>query len=271
MKIAFIGGGNMATSLIGGLVGNEFISSEIWVSDPSQEKLNALANKFAVNITTSNDQAIAAANIVVLAVKPQILPEVCRSFGVSLEGKLCISIAAGINCALLNQILGEQIAVVRAMPNTPSLLQRGATGLYANAYVTEAQRKQAHVILDAVGYVAWVEQETLIDAVTATSGSGPAYFFLLMEAMIDAAIELGLESETATQLVLQTAAGAAAMAQQSSVDVAELRQRVTSKGGTTEQAILSFENNQFRRIVAEALQAACSRSQQLAEQLQQSS
>ena len=204
----------------------------------------------------------------VLATKPQVLKQVSQALAPSLnDGQLIVSIAAGISCASLANWLGAERAIVRCMPNTPALLRQGASGLYANAAVSAAQRELAEQLLSAVGLALWLENEQQIDAVTAVSGSGPAYFFLLIEAMTAAGEKLGLSREIAEQLTLHTALGAARMATSSDVDAAELRRRVTSPNGTTEAAIKAFQAGGFEALVQQALDAAAHRSAELAEQL----
>lgn len=264
-KISFIGAGNMAASIIGGLTQQGFDASNITASDPNAGSLKQLHEQFAITTTTDNHTACTSADVIVLAVKPQILKTVASELSQSLShGPLIISVAAGIGCGNLNQWFGLDLAIVRCMPNTPALVQKGATGLYANPQVSPEQKALAEQLLQAVGIVTWVDNEALIDPVTAVSGSGPAYFFLLMEAMIESGIKQGLSPEQAKQLTLQTAAGAATLAQQSDVNVDELRRRVTSPGGTTEQAILSFEKNNFRQLVDDAMVACTERSQAMA-------
>ena len=266
-NICFIGGGNMARSIIGGLIARGSAAQNITVCDPQQATLAGLQVDFGVAVSQNNAAAVAVADVVVLAVKPQVMASVCRDLAPRISpGVLVISIAAGINCTSLAEWLGTRTAIVRCMPNTPALVGEGASGLYASTGVTAAQKHQAEAIMAAVGTVAWVESEHLMDAVTAVSGSGPAYFFLAMEAMIDAGINQGLTPETARILTLQTALGAARLAQQSPDEVGELRRRVTSPGGTTEQAILSFENNELRRIYAEAMQACADRARAMADE-----
>ncbi len=266
-KITFIGGGNMATSLIGGLIANHYPANHITVAEPDAEKLKLQQEKFQVNISGDNNQAVATTDVVVLAVKPQILQKVCRDISASVQAKkpLIISIAAGIRSTDINRWLGNNNALVRCMPNTPSLVQTGATGLYANKQVTDKQKETAENILGAAGITLWVDDEKLLDSVTAVSGSGPAYFFLLMEAMQKAGESLGLDSETAKQLTLQTALGAARMAAADSDDPASLRTKVTSKGGTTEAAINCFQKNDFELLVKNALTDAKKRATELAD------
>jgi pyrroline-5-carboxylate reductase len=267
--IAFIGAGNMASAIVGGLIEQGFAPSTIWASDPYQESLNRLQAATSVNISQDNNTIIAHADVVVLAVKPQQMREVCTNIKASIQTKnpLVISIAAGITCAMLEQWLGNNTAIVRCMPNTPALVQTSASGLFANAHVSNEQRTCANQLLTAIGIVSWVEKEALLDAVTALSGSGPAYFFLVMEYMMEAGIKLGLDAETAQALTLQTALGAAKMAISSDVDAKELRRRVTSPNGTTEAAIKSFEGDNLQAIFMNALTAADARSKSLAEEM----
>lgn len=270
-NICFIGGGNMATSLIGGLIAKGHPADSIYVSDPNESQRSQLEQQFSINTCSDCKSAMENSDIVVLAVKPQIMKAVAQDVKAALTDisikPLFVSIAAGINLYSLQTWLGEDQAIVRCMPNTPSLIQLGASGLFANEQTSIVQRNLAETVLKAAGIVQWVQSEVEIDAVTAVSGSGPAYYFLLMEAMIDAGIELGLSRETASELTIQTAIGAAHMAKESDVDVAELRKRVTSPGGTTEQAINSFESANLRDIVKSALNAAHSRSAELAQEL----
>lgn len=270
--IGFIGGGNMASSLIGGLINAGYPATDIAVTELDTKKGDFLTENFG--ITSSVDiKILDNCDIIILAVKPQILKKVCLQLANSqLSHSLFISIAAGvkstdINNWLSNNTTNKKHAIVRCMPNTPSLLQCGASGLFANDSVTDKQKQQAEDILKAVGIVIWVKKEELLNAVTAVSGSGPAYFFLLMEAMQVAGEKLGLDADVAQQLVLQTSLGAARMATENKISPAELRHNVTSKGGTTEQAILNFQSANFQQIVLEALQAANNRSISLADEL----
>lgn len=257
----------MAASLIGGLLAKGVPATSIHASEPSAERRTELQLGLGIHCHADNSQACQDADLIVLAVKPQIMREVCQPLANSLTpNQLVISIAAGINCASLQKWLQHQ-AVVRCMPNTPALLQQGISGLFAAEAVSPQQRKQTEAVLNAVGDSVWVNQEQLLDAVTAVSGSGPAYFFLLMEAMTEVGVQLGLEPATAARLAQQTALGAAQMACQSDVDLATLRQRVTSPQGTTDAAIRSFESDGFRPMVERALQAAADRSAELASQL----
>lgn len=273
-NICFIGGGNMATSLIGGLIAQGHSADSISVSDPNESQRNELEQSFAINTFADCGAAVNNADIIVLAVKPQVMKEVALHVAAAVKESskqpLFVSIAAGINLFSLASWLGDDQAIVRCMPNTPSLIQLGASGLFANEHTSIVQKNLAETVLKAAGIVQWVQSEAEIDAVTAVSGSGPAYYFLLMEAMIDAGIDLGLSRETASELTIQTAIGAAQMAKASDVDVAELRRRVTSPGGTTEQAINTFEGAHLRDIVKAALNAANRRSGELAELLGES-
>lgn len=266
-RIAFIGAGNMAASLIGGLRAKGLEAAQIRASDPGEETRARVSAEHGIEVFADNAQAIEGADVVVLAVKPQAMKAVCEAIRPSLKpGQLVVSIAAGITCASMNNWLGAQ-PIVRCMPNTPALLRQGVSGLFATNQVTAEQRQQAQELLSAVGVALWLDEEQQLDAVTAVSGSGPAYFFLLIEAMTAAGVKLGLPADIAAQLTLQTALGAAHMAVSSDVDAAELRRRVTSPAGTTEAAIKSFQANGFEALVEKALGAAAHRSAEMAEQL----
>lgn len=268
-RIAFIGAGNMASALIGGLIADGTAKDSIIASDPNTDQRSHLHDSYGICTVDNNAEAISDADVVVLAVKPQLLQQVCNELSSHLKDKHCliVSIAAGIRCNTMSKWLSSDLPIVRCMPNTPAMLQVGATGLYATDNVSNEQRDQAERILRAVGITLWVNEEADIDSVTAVSGSGPAYYFLMMEAMQAAAEKLGLPAETAKLLTLQTAIGAARMALESQDDPATLRQKVTSPGGTTEQAILSFEENGLRDIFEKAMTAARDRSISLSEQL----
>lgn len=268
-KICFIGAGNMAQSLIGGLITSGYDRQNIIATDPTQAQRNNVTERFGINCYDNNATAISIADIVVLAIKPQVLESVCQEINPAIQSKkpLVISVAAGIRTDAINQWLGNQNAIVRTMPNTPSLIQAGATGLYANTYVTEEQKSQAEHIMRAVGLAVWVDEEKLLDSVTALSGSGPAYYFLFMEAMEEAGRALGLDEKTAHILTLQTAIGASKMALESNQSCANLRHNVTSPNGTTERAIQSFESAEFKQIIANAMEAAYKRAGELADEL----
>lgn len=267
--IAFIGGGNMARSLIGGLIADGVSPQRVRVSDVNAPQLEQLRAQFGVHTFTDNALAAQGAQVVLLAVKPQVARVVCLELGAALGAQrpLIISIVAGLREADLQRWLGFDAAIVRTMPNTPALVQSGATALHANRHVNAKQRALAESILRAVGLTLWVDAEEHMDAVTALSGSGPAYFFLVMELMERAGMTLGLPQETARLLTLQTAFGAAKMALESSEDAGTLRRRVTSPGGTTEQALKVFGERGLDQIFNDALAAAQRRSNELAEQL----
>ena len=267
--IGFIGGGNMATSLISGLIASGHSPQQIWVSDTAPATLQAHADRLHVNVSASNAAVVNEAEVIVLAVKPQILRDVALEIAPHLKqtNALVVSIAAGISQQSLSAWLGNEVAIVRCMPNTPALVQTGATALHANANVDDEQKDLAENILRAVGLALWVDDEAQLDAATAVSGSGPAYFFLLMEAMEKAALELGLDEHSARLLIQQTALGAAKIALESSESSAQLRARVTSPGGTTQQAIETFTQNGFVELVSKALHAARDRSIEMSKQL----
>lgn len=268
-RIAFIGAGNMAASLIGGLRAKGLEATQIRASDPGAETRARVTAEHGIETFADNADAVQGADVVVLAVKPQAMKAVCEALRPSLApNQLVVSIAAGITCASMTHWLGAQ-PIVRCMPNTPALLRQGVSGLYATAKVTAEQRQQAQELLSAVGIALWLNEEQQLDAVTAVSGSGPAYFFLLIEAMTAAGEKLGLPREVAAQLTLQTALGAAHMAIASDADAAELRRRVTSPAGTTEAAIKTFQAGGFEALVEKALGAAAHRSAEMAEQLGQ--
>ncbi len=269
-NIVFIGAGNMAAALIKGLIQDGHPAENITAADPDHDKLNLISEQTGIRINSDNSAAIADADIVVIAVKPQVIAAVASgiSAAVAKRQPLVISIAAGVPTSHLQQWLGETTAIVRTMPNTPAMLQAGATGLFAAANVNAEQHSLAESIMRAVGLTIWVEQESLIDAVTAVSGSGPAYFFLFMEHMIRAAKVLGLPDESAHLLTLQTALGASRMALESDDNPATLRARVTSPGGTTEQAINTFETGGLEQLVMDAMRAARDRSIELSSQIQ---
>ena len=268
-NISFIGGGNMAQALIGGLLARGLAPTRITVSDPVEGVRDLLAEK-GVQVTTDNAQAILNADVVVFAVKPQVLAQVLKPLQGLFGGKLVISIVAGAEIATIANLLGTE-RIVRVMPNTPALVQTGAHGLFANDAVDQADRDLASQVLAATGLTIWVPAESQIDAVTAVSGSGPAYFFYMMESMIRAGRNLGLDEKTATALTLQTALGAAQMAITSANSPAELRKNVTSPNGTTQAAIEVFDHAQISQNIQAALAAAKTRSQELAQELSESS
>jgi len=265
-KIGFIGAGNMASSLIGGLLKAEYKADDIRASDSSpvdKEK------QLGVQVINDNQAIADWADIIVMAVKPQVLQSVCKQIAehVRERDSLIVSIAAGIRSDTITQWLGSNIACIRVMPNTPALVGLGMSGLYANPQTSQAQIDTAREIMQTVGQVIQLNDESMIDAVTAVSGSGPAYFFLFMEAMIKAARQQGLSEDDARSLVLQTALGAATMAIQSDVDTEELRHRVTSPGGTTERAIQTMQDNNIMQSISDAIDAAARRSVELSNEL----
>lgn len=265
--LAFIGGGNMGRSLIGGLIARGIAPERIVVADPSEAARDTLIADFGIRATDDAITAVQDAALVLLAVKPQVMRDVCQSLASAFPNNaVAVSIAAGITTAQLDAWLGGHRAVVRAMPNTPALLGVGTTGLYANARTTPQQRQLADAVLGAVGICEWLSEERLVDVVTALSGSGPAYFFLLAEAMQAAAVELGLPEATARALAAQTCHGAGRMLAEAGEDAATLRQRVTSPGGTTQAALDSYAGDGFPAIVARALDAATRRGAELSAQ-----
>jgi pyrroline-5-carboxylate reductase len=268
-KIGFIGGGNMAASLIGGLISDGFSADHILVAEPTTARRQELETKFSVRTTADNNELTASVDVVVLAVKPQILSDVCKGIATAAQKAtpLFLSIAAGIRVVDIDRWLGCNCAIVRSMPNTPSLLKSGATALFANQRVDSTQHELAEGIMRAVGLTLWVDDETQLDAVTALSGSGPAYFFLLIEMLQQSGTRLGLPEQSARLLALQTAFGAAKMALESPDDPAELRRRVTSPGGTTERAIAILEQGKIRELFEQALGGARDRAVELADQL----
>jgi pyrroline-5-carboxylate reductase len=275
MKIAFIGGGNMAAALIAGLAGKVTPGASIHVVDPNPAALEALHAGHGVTTATSIDAAVTAAEVIVLAVKPQsmreavapLVPLLANAGPGGKHSPLVLSIAAGIRSADLSRWLGGYGAIVRCMPNTPALIGMGIAGLVASAEVTEAQRAAADQVLQAVGNTVWLDDEAKIDAVTGVSGSGPAYVFYFIEAMQQAAIELGLTAEQGLELAKATFTGAAQLAAQSDEPVALLRERVTSKGGTTYAALTSMESSGVKAAIVTAVKAAAARGRELGEQM----
>ena len=268
-NIAIIGAGNMGMCLAGGLIATGYPAEKLWIAEPSLDQLNHLKQQFAghIHFSSSNLDAIQTADIILFAVKPLILPSVLHDLAATILARrpLVISVAAGISTKIIQDCLDENSAIVRAMPNTPALIQCGVTALFANAQVTSAQKSDAEAILRAVGSVVWIEEEALMSVITALSGSGPAYFFLIIEALQQAGEKLGLTPDVARLLTLGTAYGAARMALESDKSVVALRQQVTSPGGTTEQAIRVLEEAQIRDIFTHAIEAANHRSHELAE------
>jgi pyrroline-5-carboxylate reductase len=268
--IAFIGGGNMARSLVTGLIAGGFPPDRLWVADPDSVQRELILEQFAgVHVTPDNDRAAIVGTVVLMAVKPQVLRHVAQDLmeAIQVRAPLILSIAAGVRANDLERWLGGRLAVVRCMPNAPALVRNAATGMYANFRVSKHQRDAAEMILRAVGETVWLEDEELLDAVTALSGSGPAYFLLVMEAMEQAGVKLGLAPETARRLVLQTALGAAKLAHEGREDLAVLRARVTSTGGTTERAVTELEKSNLFEIFERAVTVAAQRARELGDQL----
>ncbi len=272
MNISFIGGGNMARAIIGGLKNNDFDMSAITAIDPDVKKREQLAAEFNVQVSDSyveNDNINKRSHVIVLAVKPQQMREVCEQLSKKISSQLIISIAAGIRTADISRWLGNYPSVVRVMPNTPAQIQAGVSALFAMPNVNQLQQDRASTILGAVGTTLWLDDEAKMDAVTAISGSGPAYVFYLIEALQDAAISLGMTAEESSMLAVQTFAGASLLASQSSTDIKTLRAQVTSRGGTTEQGILALETANIKKIILAAAQAAADKSKSLGDDLAQ--
>jgi pyrroline-5-carboxylate reductase len=262
MNICFIGGGNMASALIGGLLKRGFATAHIRVVEINPENCTRLHNEYGVRASAELDEGVKHCDCIVLAVKPQQLHDLSLQLAPLLSGQLLISIAAGVRAQDMIRWTGSE-NVVRAMPNTPALIRSGITGLYASPAVSAAHRHDAQTIMAAVGNTLWLETETMMDAVTAVSGSGPAYVFYFIEAMQQAALELGFNQQDARRLVLDTFIGATKLAENSNEDVSVLRARVTSKNGTTERAIMNMEGNQVNQLIVKAIQAAAARSAEM--------
>jgi len=270
-KIAFIGGGNMARSLIGGMIATGISNQNISVSEPQADLRKRLNEDFDINASEENASVAKGADVIVLAVKPQILQEVVTPLGSLLvEARpLLISVAAGVTSSSIERWVGGDPALIRVMPNTPALIGAGISALYANSNVSDDQRTLAEKIMAAVGKTIWIKEETLMDAVTAVSGSGPAYFFYVMQAIHDAAVREGLDAQTARLLSLETALGAARLAVESTDDPGSLQKQVTSPGGTTEAAIKVLSDSGVRDTLQQAVSAARARGAELAKLLDQ--
>lgn len=266
MKLGFIGGGNMAAAIVGGLLRKGFPAQDITVADPVPERRAWLAHEFGIGVEESAALCLQA-DVIVLAVKPQQLHEALSALPALRAQQLVLSVAAGVRAADIGRWLKGHAAVARAMPNTPALVGEGATGLFGLPGVSAEQRGWASRIMEAVGQVVWVEDEAQIDAVTAISGSGPAYVFYFIEALEQAGIELGLPADTARRLTLQTFLGAARLAMQDSAPPAELRARVTSKGGTTERGIQALVDGGVHAAIRLAAQAAAKRAAEMGDLL----
>jgi pyrroline-5-carboxylate reductase len=268
-KIAFIGAGNMNGSIINGLIKQGFAPENIIVSNPSPEKRQALAKSLGIKQTASNTEAANFADYIILGVKPHFISDVCQEIAAAVEikDKCFLSVAAGCTIKQIQQALGKEAAVIRTMPNTPSQLGLGMAGIYACSTANEAQKKQAEQLMQAAGEVVWLEREEQIDHITSISGSGPAYFFLFMEAMEQQATKLGFSKEVSRKLVQQTAFGAASMVINSTdLEISQLRANVTSKGGTTQAALTTFIDGDLSSLVTQAMNAALTRAQELGQQ-----
>lgn len=258
-KIGFIGAGNMARCIIGGLIENNYINQNIWASAPNREHLQQLSCEYGINTCNDNNELITQVDILVLAVKPQAIATAIAEIQEQVKQRkpLIISVAAGITCERIKQGLAlSEIAIIRCMPNTGALMQCSATGLFANAYASQQHKQVAESILSAIGICLWFDDEKLIDSVTALSGSGPAYFFLLMEALEQAAQKIGLEPTVARELIKQTALGSAKLINSDQNTAAQLRKQVTSPGGTTEAALQVLAQGDFNTLICQAVAAA---------------
>ena len=267
-KLAFIGGGNMARSIIGGLIASNWPATQICVADPDAGQRKILLDKFGVRCVEDNQQCITDAKVVIMAVKPQMMRQVVSPMAAQLTTSmpLIISIAAGIRSDQLLGWIGTQLPMVRVMPNTPALVNKGVSGLYANALCSAEDKQIADSLMQAVGEVVWVDQERLIDTVTGVSGSGPAYFFKMMELMLEQGIASGLTPDAARTLVIETALGAATLMRQSNEHPAELRRQVTSPAGTTEAGINEMQHCGIDHAVKSGVRAAIERSEQLSKE-----
>tara|TARA_R110000868_G_scaffold10639_4_gene51603 strand:- start:4768 stop:5577 length:810 start_codon:yes stop_codon:yes gene_type:complete len=265
-NITFIGSGNMASAIFSGLINTGYDAKQITATGRDEKKLHVHQTKLGINITTDNIAAAQHADVIVLAVKPNMMQTVCETLHDVIQSNkpLVISVAAGTTEAVIQQWLGGNVPIIRCMPNTPVQIGAGASGLFANPFVSAEQKQIANDMMAAIGITVWVDSDADIDKVAAISGSGPAYFFFVMEAMQQAGEKIGLPRDTARQLTLQTALGAARMATQSDDSPAELRRKVTSPGGTTEAAINTMQAEGLESIFANAIQAAVRRAEALA-------
>jgi len=264
-KIGFIGCGNMTSAIVRGLVNSDISPNQIMASNRGIEKLEQIKHETGIFTTQDNHLCASFCDFLILSIKPQVLPEVCAHLGtMDLSNKVIISVVAGITTTRISQSLEQDLPIIRAMPNTPALVSEGATGLFANNQTTDEQKRQVQLIFDSVGYTNWVEQESLIDVVTAIAGSAPAYIYMLMEAMTDQAVSDGLDYYSARKLVTQAVIGSGKLAQvNNETSLLELRQNVTSPGGTTAAAITCFEQNSFSNIIKQAVSAAVNRGKEL--------
>ena len=265
-KLTFIGGGNMATAIIAGLIADGMAAGSVEVVEPAEDAATRLKQRFGIEVQTGLGQAILHP-VIVLAVKPQQLPDVAKQLAPRLKNHLVVSIAAGVRVADLTRWLGGHERIVRTMPNTPAMVGAGITGLFAGKTLDEDDRSRAETVLRAVGSVVWLNSESDLDWVTAVSGSGPAYVFYFIEALETAAKSAGLPAETARHLALHTVFGAARLALEAGEEPSVLRARVTSKGGTTERGIASLTEDGLAETVAKAVRAAAQRSKELGDEL----
>lgn|SRR5690554_2664735 len=265
--IGFIGAGNMPRSIIGGMVRGGYPADKIWASNRSRPKLDALEKDFGVQITQNNHELVAACDVIVMSVKPQLMKDVCadlKEHSPTINSKLVTTVAAGVPIAKYHQYLGESTRIIRIMPNTPSLVGEGVSGLCADEKVTTADRHYITQVFDYVGLTIWLEEEASIDVLGAVAGSGPAYFFEFMNGLQQAAEALGFDAKTARAMVQQTALGAAKMASESELSLVDLRKQVTSKGGSTAKGIEAYQENDLDGISDKAVRAAVARNQEMA-------
>ena len=267
LTIVFIGSGNIASSMIGGLIANGIKPEKLIAADADKTQQQLIAEKYGIKVFNVNYDAAKHADVIIFAVKPQVMPTVVKEIAenIKIENKLILSVAAGVKLQSIANWLGQSSAIVRTMPNMPALIQAGASALYANEFTNDKQRNTAETIMRSVGAAIWLDAEEQMDVVTALSGSGPAYFFYFMELMEKNAIEMGLNKEDAHLLTIETALGAAKMALLSSYEPTTLRKQVSSPGGTTEQALNIFIQGKLDKLVRNAMDAAKMRSVELSE------
>lgn len=267
--VGFIGGGHMTSAIVGGLVSDAVSTPSICVANRGQEKLASLVNKYGVRGAASNEALVKDVDVVVLAVKPQVLESVLTPLASIIQDRkpLIISLAAGIRCDAIDAWAGGNLPIIRVMPNTPSVIREGASGVYANSAVSESQRRFASQLMSTIGLVVWVEEESQIDLVTAVSGSGPAYFMLFIDALVQAASNRGMDKEIVRQLALKTASGTANMLASSELSLATQINNMLLPGGTTEQAVAALRQHDIYGMVDAAVEAANRRANELAEQL----
>ncbi len=268
-KLGFIGCGNMASALIKGLLSQGIPANNIIASAKTTSKLTSIQNEKGILVTTKNQEVCEFSEIIVLCAKPYVIPEICTELcQQDLSRKLIVSVAAGVTISRINSLLGRDLAVVRAMPNTPATISEAATGLYANSATSEPQKNQSSLLFRSIGHIEWVAEESLINVVTAIAGSAPAYIFLFIQSMVDQAVESGLDPIVAKNLAVQAVLGASKLAKmENSKSLSKLQEEVTSPGGTTEAAIKSFQQNNFTDIIKCAVSKAANRAKELGEQV----